>query len=172
MILITLKTRIHNMQKPIPQLIQEMITTLTGTEVEVVEQKDPEMELVVYSITLDDPHMVIGRRGETLKSLNHIVRKIVEEQTDEGYPYPVFFIDVNGYYSKRIDELKMRANIVAERVKSFKKEIELEPMSSYERFLMHTYLGGVEGISTYSSGSGRERRLVVTQKQQDTSPTE
>jgi len=116
-------------------------------------------------IETPDSSFMIGRDGETLRSLNHIVQKMIEkesspkEESDERGPS--LFIDINGYQKKRFDNLKTIAHMMAERARYFKSNIEVDPMPAYERRIIHMFLEGIKDIKTESEGYGPTRRVVV-----------
>jgi spoIIIJ-associated protein len=121
-------------------------------------------------IETPDSGFIIGRDGETLRSLNHLVQKIVEKsllptQSDEngvvGERSPSIFIDINGYQKKRFENLKNIAHMMAERARYFKSNIEVDPMPSYERRIIHMFLEGSKDIKTESEGYGPNRRVVI-----------
>lgn len=107
-----------------------------------------------------DSKFMIGRDGETLRSLNHLVRKILEKQSNEEEINNVF-IDVNGYQKKRFDNLKNIAHMMAERARYFKSNIEVDPMPAYERRILHMFLESAPDIKTESEGFGANRRVVI-----------
>ncbi len=113
-----------------------------------------------FMIDSPDSHLIIGRDGETLRSLNHIIRKIVEKNYGEEYSKNIF-IDVNEYQKKRFDNLKTIAHMMAERARYFKSNIEVDPMPAYERRIVHMFLEGVKDIKTESEGFGPNRRVVI-----------
>ncbi len=113
-------------------------------------------------IETPDSSFMIGREGETLRSLNHIVQKIVEKEivhTDEKGPS--IFIDINGYQKKRFESLKNIAHMMAERARYFKSNIEVDPMPAFERRIIHMFLEGAKDIKTESEGYGPTRRVVI-----------
>lgn len=112
------------------------------------------------TIETPDSHFIIGRDGETLRSLNHLVQKIVEKGSVEEKG-PGLFIDVNGYQKKRFENLKNIAHMMAERARYFKSNIEIDPMPSYERRIIHMFLEGDKNIKTESEGYGPSRRVVI-----------
>lgn len=111
-------------------------------------------------IETPDSGFIIGRDGETLRSLNHIVQKIVEKETIEE-KRPSLFIDINGYQQKKFENLKNIAHMMAERARYFKSNIEVDPMPSYERRIVHMFLEGAKDIKTESEGYGPNRRVVI-----------
>ena len=103
---------------------------------------------------------MIGKEGETLRSLNHLVRKIVEKELGEDSA-PNLFIDINGYQKKRFDNLKNLAHMMAERARYFKSNIEIDPMPASERKIIHMFLENDPNIKTESEGIGPKRRVVI-----------
>jgi len=113
-----------------------------------------------FKIETPDSGFIIGRDGETLRSLNHLVQKIIEKGSTEE-KRPSLFIDVNGYQQKRFENLKNIAHMMAERARYFKNDIEVDPMPSYERRIVHMFLEGAKDIKTESEGYGPNRRVVI-----------
>ena len=111
-------------------------------------------------IETPDSRFMIGRDGETLRSLNHLVRKILEKNLGEE-SMGNFFIDINGYQKKRFDTLKQTAHMMAERARYFKSNIEIDPMPAYERRIIHMFLEGSSNIKTESEGFGPNRKVVI-----------
>ena len=107
-----------------------------------------------------DSRFMIGRDGETLRSLNHLVRKIIEKSSGKEEISNVF-IDINGYQKKRFDSLKNIAHMMAERARYFKSNIEVDPMPANERRIIHMFLEGIPDIKTESEGYGPSRRVVI-----------
>ena len=111
-------------------------------------------------IETPDSSFMIGRDGETLRSLNHLVQKIVEKGVI-GEKGPSVFIDINGYQKKRFENLKNIAHMMAERARYFKSNIEIDPMPAYERRIIHMFLEGAKDVKTESEGYGPNRRVVI-----------
>jgi|SRR3989344_4827481 len=119
-----------------------------------------------FAIKTNDSALLIGTRGANLMAFNHLVKKIASAGKEEDDSVK-FFIDVNNYQEKLEEELKNKAKIMSDRAKSFKVDIELDPMSSYERMIIHSCLQGVPDIKTESKGEGRERRVVIKYIEQE-----
>lgn len=122
--------------------------------------------LLWCEIETPDSSFMIGKDGETLRSINHLVQKILEKdiisngKLDEE-KRPNFFLDINGYQRKRFDNLKAIAHMMAERARYFKSDIKIDPMPSYERRIIHMFLEGAKDIKTESEGFGPDRRVVI-----------
>jgi spoIIIJ-associated protein len=112
------------------------------------------------NVTIDGPDMgaVIGRRGETLDAIQHLVNYAVNRGSDKRMHISV---DAEGYRSKREESLVHLAHKMAAKVLKYKRSMALEPMNSYERHVIHTALQDVEGVSTSSTGTEPNRRVVV-----------
>ncbi len=107
--------------------------------------------------------LLIGENGQNLLALNHIVKKIAdkilgEEKKEEKI---VFSLDVNDYQAKKIEDLKNLARLNAQRVRYFKKEIIMNPMTSFERRVIHAVLTELPDITTESTGEEPNRRVVI-----------
>ncbi len=112
----------------------------------------------IFSIVSTESPLLIGNHGETLQSLNHLVKLMFEDTL----PKEVHFsIDVNGYQTRRIKSLEDQARLVAERARTFRYDIEMSPMSSYERMIIHSTLKAMPDIETSSQGEGTMRHIVV-----------
>ena len=111
-------------------------------------------------VKLDGPDMgaVIGRRGETLDAIQHLVNYAVNRGSDKRMHISV---DAEGYRSKREESLVHLANKMAAKAIKYKHSMALEPMNSYERHVIHTALQDYEGVSTSSTGVEPNRRVVV-----------
>ena len=112
------------------------------------------------SIASPDSHFLIGRDGETLKSLNHLVKKMIEKNAGEDVARSLY-VDINGYQKKRFDSLKTIAYMMAERARYFKSNIQVDPMPANERRIVHMFLENAKDIKTESEGMGRDRRVVI-----------
>ncbi len=111
----------------------------------------------IYKISTANSDVLIGSHGDVLRAINHIVKRTLTEKGIETR----FMIDVNDYRSKQIEEVQKTAKLLAERAVSLKYDVEMQPMSSYERMLVHSALDSMENITTESAGAGRERRVVI-----------
>lgn len=115
-----------------------------------------------FNVVTKNSGMLIGHRGENLSALNHIVKKIASKSDEEVR----VSIDVNGYLEAANRALKSKVSILAERAKSFKTSVEMEPMSPFERMMVHSFLAADPHIETKSVGEGKKRRVVIKYKEE------
>ncbi len=123
--------------------------------------EDEETVPVTLEIQGDDLGILIGRRGQTLASLQYIVRLIVGHQTQAWLPITV---DVEGYKQRRYERLQALAWRLAEQVKTRRIPFTLEPMLAYERRIIHLALVDHPDVTTESIGEGESRRVVIRLK--------
>ena len=113
---------------------------------------------VRVSATIANARELIGEGGETLALFQHIVRRIAARHI---LPAPLIDIDINGYKRIREDILRDFAVSIGERVRAEKKSVELKPMPSYDRRVIHLALASSSDLTTESVGEGNERYIVV-----------
>lgn len=137
-----------------------------GVSVEEISPKAPidAVGTTVLAISTKEGGQLIGIDGEHLDALDHLVRKIALKRAGTG-ELPRFTLDINKYKEGIADKLRLKARLYADRVIAFKTDVELEPMSSYERMIVHSELKTVAHIKTESVGEGRERHIVVKYQQ-------
>ncbi len=110
---------------------------------------------------------VIGRRGETLDAIQHLTNYAVNRGSDKHMHISV---DAESYRAKREESLVRLAEKMASKAIKYKRSMALEPMNSYERHVIHTALQDYEGVTTSSTGTEPNRRVVVSyEKPQRTS---
>lgn len=151
--------------EPSPQTILTELLTAAGVSFSGVEHTKLAGQ-DIYTIKTDDPKKLIGMRGDTIHALDHLVKKIYEEkhaspEGGEKTRAPLFLVDVDGYRSRQIEDLQSKVRMMAERARSFQYDVELSPMSSYERLIVHTTLQDEPNIKTESQGEGRGRRVII-----------
>jgi len=140
--------------------VLETLLELIGVEGKV-ELLSDEMPLAL-NVSGDDLGLLIGRRGQTMASLEHIARLIVAERAGTWLPLSV---DVAGYKKRRRDSLQNLALYLAEQVKSRRRSITMEPMSAAERRVVHLALADDPDVTTRSMGDGDDRKVVILLKQ-------
>ncbi len=150
--------------------VLERLLTLMGVAGSIVPQAQPIVEggeeataSLILNIKGDDLGILIGRRGQTLSCLQYIVRLIVGNQTKTWTP---IVIDVEGYKQRRYEALQALAWRIAEQVKDRGTPFTLEPMSAYERRIIHLALANSPDVTTQSTGEGEARKVVILPKEQ------
>ena len=116
----------------------------------------------IFSIQTSEARALIGAHGDTVQAMDMLVKKILEKRLPpEGAQDLHFLVDVNDYRVKQIQDLQTKALMMAERARSFQYDVELSPMSAYERLIVHTTLQDAPNVKTESAGEGRNRRVVI-----------
>jgi spoIIIJ-associated protein len=108
--------------------------------------------------------LLIGRKGDTLTSLQHLVGRVVSKKMGG---YQRLTLDVGGYLRNRHEILKQKALKAAEKVKKTNHEMTLEPMHAAERRVVHMALAGLDGITTYTVGNGELRKVCISPAKQE-----
>jgi spoIIIJ-associated protein len=105
--------------------------------------------------------LLIGRRGETLASLQHIVNRVFTSTTGE---HSKITVDVGGYVKRKHRLLVERARKIADRVRKTGKEFDFEPLKASDRRIIHLAVSEVSDVSTYTIGDGLLRKVVIAPK--------
>jgi spoIIIJ-associated protein len=151
------------------QVVCDMLSTLLDkmgllAAVEVSAkggQVDPasgEVSPMVLNIVGDDLGLLIGRRGETLRDLQFIVRLMASRKLGV---WPNFVLDVEGYKARRVTALTTLAARMADQVKKTGIPATLEPMPAHERRIVHLALRDNPNVYTESKGEGEERQIQI-----------
>lgn len=149
------------MEEPKTEAIIRNLLKLMNVRYDAIDRiESMEPNHVRFLVRTKESPLLIGANGEHLGAFNYIVRRIAAKAAGKETPVK-FFVDVNDYHDKTLEALKAKAKIMSERARSFKVDIELEPMTSYERMLVHSLLEGVPDIKTESKGEGAARRVVI-----------
>ena len=139
--------------------LDEFIIKLPGNKFTYnikIENKD-----ILVNIDGEDKGYLIGYRGDVLNSLQQILNNIANKNTEEKIRV---LLDIGGYKERREKDLQNLADKIAGTVIKTKKSITLEPMTSYERKIIHSRLQENSKVFTHSIGEEPNRRLVVTLK--------
>lgn len=148
------------MSKKMEAKVSEILENILGLlalegSFEVVEGVDE----VSVAIDTTDPGRLIGYRGETVDGLQLLVNQILNRQSKDEYKRVV--IDVGGWRKNKEGDLEQKAKSWAEEVKESTKELELEPMPSWQRRIVHMVISETEGVESESVGEGKDRHLVI-----------
>jgi predicted RNA-binding protein Jag len=174
------------METSIETTIKELLASMGFTGASVV-RSDIAGQTVFSIQNAGDARELIGIHGDTIHAIDTLVKKIVEKRLDEAHrkrsdeahrtaqttdetggersgernESPMFLVDVDDYRGKQIRDLEMKAKMMAERARSLQYDVELSPMSAYERLIVHTALSNEPHVKTESQGEGRSRRVVI-----------
>lgn len=128
----------------------------------VVDVKYDEIEnSMEIDLSGDDMGVLIGKRGQTLDSLQYLLSLVVNKESDE---YIRVKVDTEDYRKRRKETLENLAKNIAYKVKRTKRPVSLEPMNPYERRIIHSALQNDKYVTTHSEGDEPFRRVVVTLK--------
>ena len=127
-----------------------------GMQADIVSHVEGDSAFI--DVTGEDLGGMIGRRGQTLDSLQELTRTAVQRRLRSRVR---LLVDVEGYRARRRSSLADYARSIAERAKERGTEIELEPMTAYERKVVHDAVAEVEGASSFSEGEEPNRKVVV-----------
>lgn len=105
--------------------------------------------------------MLIGKRGQTLDSLQYLVSLVVNKETEN---YVKVKVDIENYRQRRKETLENLAKNISYKVKRTKRPFSLEPMNPYERRIIHSALQNDKFVTTHSEGEEPFRRVIVTLK--------
>ena len=124
-------------------------------------------EGALISINGEGLGLLIGHHGDMLDSLQYLT-SLAANRGNEG-----FFrisVDIENYRSKRKEVLEQLAKRMADKALKYNRSFALEPMSSYERRIIHTAVQEIEGVTTYSVGNDTERKVVVAPDKKSKNP--
>jgi spoIIIJ-associated protein len=124
----------------------------------VMQEDDDSVDIKIQG---QDSGIIIGRRGETLEALQYLAGLAINNG-ESGYKKVI--IDIENYRRKREETLIKLSNKLADRVLRTRRSITLEPMSPYERRIIHSTLQNNKMVKTYSLGDEPNRKVVITLK--------
>ena len=111
-----------------------------------------------FNITVPDARFLIGEHGANLFDLEYLIKRLIQKKLPDA---PPFSLDVNDYKLRRAEFLRDEVKSVAKKVRMYRKEILLKPMSAFERRIIHMALAEYPDITTESVGESRERRVMI-----------
>jgi len=143
--------------------IREFITQVTSAMGLTVRAEIKQEDDSTYYVELfgDDMGILIGKRGQTLDSLQYLTNLAINKNSEE---YLKVKIDTEDYRKRRKETLENLAKNIAFKVKRTKKPVSLEPMNPFERRVIHSALQHDRYVTTHSEGEEPFRHVVVTLK--------
>lgn len=127
-----------------------------AADIDVNEENDR----IVLDIQTSDPEVVVGRKGQVVDALQHLVSKVVyrERSGERGKP---IIVDAGGYRDKHVLRLQALAQRMGEKALASQSIVPLSPMSAHDRRIVHMALAEMEGVSSRSEGEGDDRHILV-----------
>lgn len=138
--------------------LKKFLEEFTNAFKNISYEIDSDNERLKVIFSGDDASRLIGHRGETINSLQNLLSVIANKNTEIKVGIS---IDILNYREKREEELKSLAKRLEKTVKRTHKKVTLEPMSAFERKIIHTELQSSEYVTTYSIGEEPHRRIVI-----------
>lgn len=138
------------------EFVSGLLAAMGLDDVEVTSTIEGESAFV--DVTGEGLGILIGRRGQTLDALQEVARTAVQRRLRSRIR---LLVDVEGYRARRRKSLAEYAQAMAARAKERGTEIELEPMTAYERKIVHDAVAEIEGASSFSEGAEPYRKVVV-----------
>ena len=143
------------------ETVKKMVDFMNTTcQIDIKEESSDdrgERALVVSIQTPDSARFLIGKNGQNLKALEHVLRAMLVKDSKEG----TIVLDVNDYRKSRTSYLVDVAKQAVTRVRNSQKAEALFPMSAYERRIIHMELAAYPDVATESIGSDPQRRIVI-----------
>lgn len=136
----------------------ESIISALGVEIKMELRTQNNGKEIYYNIFSDENALLIGRKGNTLRSLQYLVRSYLNNFTED---FVLVNIDIGNYNENRKRQLEILATKTAKEVAQTKIEVKLDPMNAYERRIVHTKLADWRDVKTESVGEGEERSIII-----------
>ncbi len=133
---------------------------ITGEEDIKYEVKQNDNQILL-DITGNNVSHLIGYKGKTIESFQSLINSMLQREDEE---YAKVFVEINGYKKQKEEKLRKLANKMAFNAVKFRKPIRLEPMSAYERLIIHSELANRDDVETESIGEEPRRRVVIKKK--------
>ena len=142
------------------EFLDEMFAAMKMV-VAVEVKYDEEEKFLDIDLSGDDMGVLIGKRGQTLDSVQYLVSLVVNKEAED---YIRVKVDTENYRKRRKETLENLAKNIAYKVKRTKRSVSLEPMNPYERRIIHSALQNDKFVTTHSEGEEPYRHVVVTLK--------
>lgn len=149
---------IEEIQQEVKTFLKELLEKM-GLEV-TFESKVRDGIITIGMYSNNNP-ILIGKNGQTLKSLETIVKQIIHNEIGV---FPYISLDVENYKTKQTNRIERLAKNIAREVGKTKSEVELDSMNSYERRIVHNALSNHKYVYTESVGEEPNRRVVIKPK--------
>lgn len=136
------------------------LSTIIGLSFNIkVSKVSEKLDRVLFMVQCDNGDILIGKDGETLESLQHVLRLAIAKHYKQAAK---ILIDINGYREKRKKALTIMAKRLADRVKRTGRRQKTDPLNPYERRIIHTLFKHNKNVSTKSEGEGHVKKVVIS----------
>ncbi|WNF37148.1 RNA-binding cell elongation regulator Jag/EloR [Bacillaceae bacterium IKA-2] len=132
------------------------VTNKIGVSIKI--KQETTKEGILLDLSGEGIGMLIGKRGQTLDSLQYLVNLVANRYSEH---YIRIVLDAENYRDRRKESLEQLAKRLGNKAVRTRKEVILEPMNALERKIIHTALQDIKGVRTYSEGTEPNRRIVV-----------
>lgn len=154
---VTRKKSGRDIEGIVDEVIKTIMNCLDVSYRIFTEEQEDSIYINVETAGVDG--LLIGRKGDTLNSLQHLIGRIVSKRMGG---YQRLTLDVGGYLKNRYEILRQKALKAADKAKKMGREVALEPMKASERRIVHLTLANVDGVTTYTVGNGDLRKVYVS----------
>jgi spoIIIJ-associated protein len=114
---------------------------------------------IIFLVQSDDGDVLVGKDGETLEALQHLLRLAIAKRYKQGLKV---LVDINGYREKRKKALTLMAKRMADRAKKTGKRLKTDPLNPYERRIIHSIFKHNKSITTKSEGEGHTKKVIIS----------
>lgn len=123
--------------------------------------KNTDTNEYTYTVECEDDGALIGRRGETLDSIQYLLRLSINKGLDDD-KHRKISVNIGNYREKRNDNLRALAHRSAKQVLKYGRNVVLDPMNPYERRIVHTAIQEIEGVTSHSIGQDAGRKVIIS----------
>ena len=156
-----IRARVKEEEKPAVEDFLCKVFEAMGVKAEAEINFDEEEKVMNINLTGDDMGMLIGKRGQTLDSLQYLVSLVANKDSDT---YIKVKLDTENYRERRKETLENLAKNIANKVRRTRHSVALEPMNPYERRIIHSVLQNNKFVETHSEGEEPYRKVIVSMK--------
>ena len=155
------RARVKEEEKPAVEDFLSKVFEAMGVKAEAEINFDEEEKVMNINLTGEDMGMLIGKRGQTLDSLQYLVSLVANKDSDT---YIKVKLDTENYRERRKETLENLAKNIANKVRRTRHSVALEPMNPYERRIIHSVLQNNKFVETHSEGEEPYRKVIVSLK--------
>ena len=156
-----IRAKVKEEEKPAVEDFLSKVFAAMGIKAEAEILFDEEEKVMNINLTGDDMGMLIGKRGQTLDSLQYLVSLVANKDSDT---YIKVKLDTENYRERRKETLENLAKNIASKVRRTRHSVALEPMNPYERRIIHSVLQNNKFVETHSEGEEPYRKVIVSLK--------